>query len=525
MGIPSYYKKLADHTRGLVSKHYEGKPSALYFDFNCLIYHCARRPNSTLPPYPGPEGNDEWERILLDDIVKYVVKVWQTIGQPKEVFLAIDGVVPMAKIKQQRMRRFKSIWLAEEEKKEGTRENKPSWDTNCITPGTQFMKRLTSRLQELCAKRPHWTISGAEEPGEGEHKVMAKLRQREAGQEPLFVYGLDADLILLTMLNAKSPTYLVREDSEMGLVQLNSFGEEEYSFFSLEVLKRTLPPMVTIPEYVAAMSLLGNDFLPHSLTMKIKEDGHDILVKSLKSLAESDIHFLVDDNGKQKVNQEALLSLFEAWAQQESSRILHTMKKKLQMRGRMQQCLDNRPLEWMVEAGLVWKENDSWNLYPQWKDVYTKDWMKCERLCDVESVCQEYIFGLQWVVDYYTGQTPVNMLWSFSRLIPPLYSQLELYCKTHSFEEPPLSYADAIQPSEQLAMVLPLESWHLLQDPSLRSIPTRLPQFWPTSFDFYSAGRIRMWECEPLIPVLPVQRIRSAVNSAVKPKGECGVSK
>jgi hypothetical protein len=38
-----------------------------------------------------------------------------------------------------------------------------------------------------------------------------------------------------------------------------------------------------------------------------------------------------------------------------------------------------------------------------------------------------------------------------------------------------------------------------------------------------------MWECEPLIPALPVQRIRSfmnsAVNSAVKPKGECVIPK
>jgi hypothetical protein len=30
-----------------------------------------------------------------------------------------------------------------------------------------------------------------------------------------------------------------------------------------------------------------------------------------------------------------------------------------------------------------------------------------------------------------------------------------------------------------------------------------------------------MWECEPLIPALPVQRIRSAV----KPKGECVIPK
>jgi 5'-3' exonuclease len=525
MGIPSYYKKLADHTKGLVSKHYEGKPSALYFDFNCMIYHCARRQNSTLPPYPGPEGNEEWERLLLDDIVKYVVKVWQTVGQPKEVFLAVDGVVPMAKIKQQRMRRFKSIWLAEEEKKEGTRENKPSWDTNCITPGTHFMKRLSVRLQELCAKRPHWSISGAEEPGEGEHKVMAKLRQREASEEPIFVYGLDADLILLTMLNAKSPAYLVREDSEMGLVQLNSFGEEDYSFFSLETLKRTLPLTVNIPTYVAAMSLLGNDFLPHSLTLKIRENGHETLVKSLKSLAEANIQLLTEKDSIVKINHEALLTLFAVWSQEEQSRMLHALKKKLQMRGRSQECLENRPLEWMVESGLVWKDKETWILHSQWKEVYTKQWLKCERDCDVDSVCQEYIFGIQWVLDYYTGQHPVNMLWSFSRLVPPLWSHLESYCQKNLYKELQFVNAETIKPSEQLAMVLPLESWHLLQEPSLRSLPSRLPQFWPTSFEFFSAGRTRMWECEPLIPALPVQRIRSAMNSAVKPKGECVIPK
>lgn len=521
MGIPSYYKKLVDKTKGLISKHYEGKPSALYFDFNCMIYHCARRPNSRLPPYPGLSGNEEWERLLLDDIVKYVVKVWQAVGQPKEVFLAVDGVVPMAKIKQQRMRRFKSIWLTEEEKKEGTRENKVSWDTNCITPGTHFMKRLTAKLQELCSKRSHWSVSGAEEPGEGEHKVMEKLRQREASQEPIFVYGLDADLILLTMLNSKSPAYLVREDSEMGLVQLNTFGEEDYSFFSLEVLKRTLPPELPIPTYVAAMSLLGNDFLPHSLTLKIKEDGHETLIQSLKDLTNNNLSFLEEKDGKIQVCLDALHHMFALWSQQESSRMLHTLKKKLQMKGRMQACLENRPLEWMVESGLVWKENDAWTLHSQWADVYRKQWLQCERLSDLEAVCNEYIFGLQWVLDYYTGQAPVNMLWCYSRLVPPLWSDLESHCRLGLYKEPHMNYGDKIQPSEQLAMVLPLESWHLLQENSLRSLPSRLPQFWPESFGFFSAGRIRMWECEPLIPVLPVQRIRSAV----KPKGDCAPSK
>jgi 5'-3' exonuclease len=509
MGIPSYYKKLSDRVKGLVCKSYEGKASALYFDFNCMIYHVARRQNSTLPPYPGEEGKEEWERLLLEDIVKYIVKVWQEVGQPQEVFLAVDGVVPMAKIKQQRLRRFKSVWLAEEEKKEGIRDNVPSWDTNCITPGTNFMKRLTRRLQELCKKHAHWSVSGAEEPGEGEHKIMRKLRAKKESSDPVLIYGLDADLILLTLLNSKSPAYLVREDSAMGVVQLNQFGEEDFSYFSVDVLKKTLPPEMGILDYVTGMSLLGNDFLPHSLSVKIRDDGHDRLLRSLQT------HRLVEiKDGFATVNRDGLWSLLKEWAQEEEKRVLHTFKKKLQMRGRVEMNLENRPMEWMVEAGLL-EKTDEWRIHPAWKDTYRSVWLQCQDKRDTNNLCREYIFGLQWVLNYYTGQQEVNFQWCFPRLISPLWCDLVEYIEKGVEEGTIVKESAMIQPHEQLAMVLPLESWHLIGEPSLRSLPALLPQFWPASFGFFSAGRTRMWECEPLIPALPVDRLRAAAKQTV----------
>lgn len=504
MGIPSYYKKLSDHTKGLISKTCPPSPSALFFDFNCLIYHVARRPNSTLPPYPG-EDDDTWEALLLDDIVKYIVKVWQAVGSPPEVFLGVDGVVPMAKIKQQRLRRFKSVWLAEEEPAEG---GKPTWDTNCITPGTSFMAKLSKTLEALCSKRKGWSVSGSEEPGEGEHKVMAKLRARAADSKPIVIYGLDADLILLTMLNAKSPAYLVREDSALGHVQLNGFGEEDYSFFSINVLKQTLPPTVEILTYVAAMSLLGNDFLPHSLSVKIKDEGHTVLVKTLESLQSP---FVENMDGLWKINQDSLYKIISSWSLQEERRVLHSFKKKVQMRGHIQETLDTRPVYWLVEGPLVKRGEDGWWLDPSWKDVYHTQWLQTQRKCDIQSVCREYVFGLQWVLDYYTGQRPVDMQWCFSRLVPPLWSDLQEYLEQIDYIEIPRREVKPIESHEQLAMVLPLKSWHFVQDPSLRALPSLLPQFWPQRFGFFSAGRIHMWECEPLLPVLTVERLRFAV--------------
>jgi 5'-3' exoribonuclease 1 len=282
MGIPSFYKRLLTVHKGLVTKQ-RATVAALYLDFNCLIYYCARRPG--ILPY-DTANHDTWESSLLGEITKYVSQLWREAGQPPEVFLAIDGVVPLAKIKQQRLRRFKSVWLSQEERALGIRTGS-SWDTNCITPGTLFMEKLGLALKTLCSKHGGWTVSDAAEPGEGEQKVMTKLRQRTAG-ESVIIYGLDADLILLSLLNGKArdiSVSLMREDTEFGL------KGESYSYLSVDVLAESLwsdfgslslvQKEQRIQNYVAGMSLLGNDFLPHSLSIKVREDGHERLASNI----------------------------------------------------------------------------------------------------------------------------------------------------------------------------------------------------------------------------------------------------
>ena len=69
-----------------------------------------------------------------------------------------------------------------------------------------------------------------------------------------------------------------------------------------------------------------------------------------------------------------------------------------------------------------------------------------------------------------------------------------------------------IQPQEQLAIVLPLESYHLIRNSELRKIPKKIPQFWPSSFEVHSLGRKMMWECEAKIPLLTPERLRFLLN-------------
>ena len=63
---------------------------------------------------------------------------------------------------------------------------------------------------------------------------------------------------------------------------------------------------------------------------------------------------------------------------------------------------------------------------------------------------------------------------------------------------------------EQLAMVLPMDSWWLVRDSGLRGPPERLPAYWPKRFGFFSVGRRWLWECEAEVPILTATRLRAA---------------
>ena len=117
MGIPVYFKTLIEDYNDLCLPHTRKLTiDNLYFDLNCLIHPCCH----------GLTDETEMYENILDNIHKIV-----NIVKPNDmVYIAIDGPCPKPKMIQQRLRRFKSA----KEKKE--------WDTNKITPGTEFMENL-----------------------------------------------------------------------------------------------------------------------------------------------------------------------------------------------------------------------------------------------------------------------------------------------------------------------------------------------------------------------------------------------
>ena len=137
---------------------------------------------------------------------------------------------------QQRSRRFRSAKEAEEAKAEALAKGEPEaqgepFDSNCITPGTEFMARLTEHLKFYVRKKQTedvaWRnvkviLSGHEVRGEGEHKIMEYIRWERLKPDydanmSHCLYGLDADLIMLALVTHEPHFCLLREVVKFGI--------------------------------------------------------------------------------------------------------------------------------------------------------------------------------------------------------------------------------------------------------------------------------------------------------------------
>ncbi len=506
MGIPSYYKRLLDTVRGLARKSHPGSIDWLWMDFNCMIYHCLRRPS--MPQYPGPsasyDAHRSWEQTFLQEIQSYLAKIVHEVRPNQGVYIAVDGVVPMAKMRQQRLRRFKSAWLARE-------DGGDQWDTNAITPGTQFMASLRRALEGFCARRStdsmRYILSSSDEPGEGEHKIMQQWRTGDY-LGTYAVYGLDADLIVLSLLNAgEHPCWLFREEMEND----PESGDEQYCWLSMNILREYIETQIgdgkRIEDYAFAMSVLGNDFLPSSLSFKMRDDGHTSLLECLQQLP---CQLIRDDGGVAWDGVEHLLTWL---AKNEEWRLRRFVDRKLKL---AEGVVDGKvgdeqwPLVCKEEAILM----EGGDLVKGWRGRYYGRWLG--GFANASRLCGDYLYGMEWIWSYYTGDmNQICYNWCYPSGMPPLWADILRHLRKHRgaieshFPGAVAVRAEDILPVEQLCLVLPPDSWHLLDGASReRQLLVRAPWLFPRTFGFSTVGKRFFWECEAEIPVPTIQQVK-----------------
>jgi 5'-3' exonuclease len=147
------------------------------------------------------------------------------------------------------------------------------------------MKELEDTLR-YCF--PECTLSGTDEPGEGEHKIFTWLRKMEPDdRKNILIYGMDADLVLISVAQSELGSIkLIRENRDSG-----------YSTFDVTALCRVLP---LPPEDWVEMCVLcfGNDFMPTIAMFSLREDGygravHYMKTQSLEGAADDELKVLM----------------------------------------------------------------------------------------------------------------------------------------------------------------------------------------------------------------------------------------
>ena len=524
MGIPSFYRHLVKKFPSLIKQKVGAAPAILALDLNCAIYHCLSKLQKKTP-YEALK-HQEFEDSLIQSVIKYIVKLRDHVQPTELLYVAVDGVVPMAKIRQQRMRRFKSVWVGAEEAKIKGVVGGTGWDRNAITPGTIFMDKLSKRLGEWSKSQKNTIVSDVYETGEGEQKIMEYLRKTgvKAGSE-IVVYGLDADLIVLCLWHHEQFGWsfkLLREDVELkGGVKLNAFGEEQLLYFDIDQCGAIIKGKwnISLRDYMGAMSFLGNDFVPHGLTLCIRDEGIETLMGLLQKLGKPLV--LDDGNGGYTYDKDVIAWLVKEIAAGEDKHILESISKKMKMNGyssgtkevsdeeKALAAFNSLPLTWKVEREIVQRSDKGWHFKDEWNHLYYKTFLWG---ATADTVVKQWYTGIQWILDYYTGNKAIDMYWYYPWYLPPLFRDISKV----PFVRPSCStVANHISPTAQLVMVLPIESYKLLPTWTKR-LALDHPEFFPSTWNFFSCGRRQLWECEPMIPMLPYSIVEKYVKAKTR---------
>ncbi|XP_048018575.1 5'-3' exoribonuclease 1 isoform X1 [Megalobrama amblycephala] len=321
MGVPKFYRWISERYPCLsevVKEHQIPEFDNLYLDMNGIIHQCSH-----------PNDEDVHFRIseekIFADIFHYLEVLFRIIKPRKVFFMAVDGVAPRAKMNQQRGRRFRSAKEAEEKIKKALEKGEvlpteARFDSNCITPGTDFMARLQEQLKYFVHNKlstdKSWQgvnvyLSGHETPGEGEHKIMEFIRSESSKPGHNLntrhcLYGLDADLIMLGLTSHEPHFSLLREEVRFGgkksQKRITAPEETTFHLLHLSLMREYIDYEFSelrnkisfeydleriIDDWVLMGFLVGNDFIPHLPHLHINHDALPLLYRTYISVLPS----------------------------------------------------------------------------------------------------------------------------------------------------------------------------------------------------------------------------------------------
>ena len=514
MGIPYYFYSLTQKYNNIISNN---KPTGLdlyCIDFNGIIHNVAQDiiKNYSNPANDSGNSNDIIENEIIEGVwvrIKYYINNYKAT----KYIICADGVAPLAKMFQQRKRRYLNIY------KNILDNVNITWDTNAITPGTMFMEKLNTYIRRNInddRNKNKIIYSGSDECGEGEHKIFKMIKDTPV-DDKIIIHGLDADLIILSLMSRKENTYLMREmkDPNTNNIVYNYLNIKELRKAILCELKTNWDINFEyndddlIETYCTACSILGNDFIPHLLTIELKNNGIDTLLSATKKSIKT--NGLLVNNGV--INHNCLIDIFKDLANTEDEDIHRICERYIKKR---QPDNKSTPSDYY---GLKNKDpliNTIYNSPNKWRQEYYR--IIFDNNISIDSTvmfnaCNNYIKGIYWVYSYYKGME-IDCEWYYPYNYPPTIKDI----LNHSIanEVPILNNNNNFVPSYiQLLIVLPKYSVKLLSKKHQRymlDMYTGLFHMYPVKYNIQTFLKTQLWECSPILPLINLNYITKVLE-------------
>ena len=461
MGIPFYFYEIAKSFPDILLQP-KNKCDVLFFDYNSLIHPCSHYViNKSL--VTGSLVTDE---SIIQYTLEYTNDIIEKIN-PDYVYICVDGVAPRSKMRQQRMRRF-------------TKEFETGasvFDSNQITPGTLFMKKLNNALDDWAKEKVvnivNIVVDSWENPGEGEHKIFKHISRQKYIDKNICIYGLDADLILLCLLEQNNKLSLFRDNSDRDTDYLDITKLRKHLMKSLTGKPKN--DFTVILDYVLMVSLLGNDFMDTIPTLNV-----------------SSINCLV--NNYCRLN----LRLTNSMKQVE----WYNVKKLLGTIVKQESRIYDAKMKKVYNITLPDTPNVFYYTSPDYIDT-THKYYTFYNVHDPNDCCREYITMLSWVLGYYTGHSHSN--WSHVNKYDcaPFASDLVTFLN----ETPNITFQSntPLTPRQQLFLVLPKSSISLQNDDKINRLILldSLQVYFPTKLVIDLICQNKLFKGKALLPDIP----------------------
>ena len=449
------------------------------------------------------ENKTQQRLKVFEDICHNIETLLITVNPKKSLILCVDGPAPISKQNQQRQRRFRSAFEKEPEEFK-------KFDSNCITPGTQFMDYLTKYIdwyiRQNISTNPMWkrlkvVFSNEKVPGEGEHKIINYIRLYGNLNDSFCIHGLDADLIMLALGTHVSKFWILRDDlydyknnyfaidigqTRKDLAELLRWGENGVEFDA----------KTSINDFIFLCFMVGNDFLPHIPSLEIIEGGIDDMIAVYQTVGERHGHLTMERKDDVVFNPTVVEAFFSTISKYDKKILEDKLTKKHKFFRDELLEKHSTPIGRKYELDI---------------EAYRREYYETlfDRKVDQKALCHQYLSGLQWVLSYYTRGVP-DWTWCFKHHYAPFAHELATH--TSDFKYRRRHTTQAATPFQQLLSVLPPQSHALLPHPlsSLFTNPNSgILKYCPEKLEVDLSGKRQEWEGIVLLPLINFNVVKS----------------